>query len=63
MQRHCENAELIANYLDKHPKIEKVYWPGFNSHPNHNVSKQQMKGFGAMILSHQKATVMNLQLK
>lgn len=49
MQRHCENAELIANYLDKHPKIEKVYWPGFNSHPNHNVSKQQMKGFGAMI--------------
>jgi len=49
MQRHCENAELIANYLDKHPKIEKVYWPGLNSHPNHNVSKQQMKGFGAMI--------------
>lgn len=49
MQRHCENAEQIANYLDKHPKIEKVYWPGFNFHPNHDVSKQQMNGFGAMI--------------
>ena len=49
MQRHCENAAQIALYLKQHPKIEKVYWPGFNSHPNHNVSKQQMKGFGAMI--------------
>jgi len=49
MQRHCENAEQIANYLDKHPKIEKVYWPGFNFHPNHDVLKQQMNGFGAMI--------------
>ncbi|MFC4220843.1 cystathionine gamma-synthase [Flagellimonas marina] len=49
MQRHCENGEAIANYLDKHPKIEKVYWPGFESHPNHDIAKSQMGGFGGMI--------------
>ncbi|WP_222982149.1 cystathionine gamma-synthase [Flagellimonas meishanensis] len=49
MQRHCENGEAIANYLAKHPKIEKVYWPGFKSHPNHEVARKQMKGFGGMI--------------
>lgn len=49
MQRHCENGEAIAKYLDKHPKIEKVYWPGFESHPNHSVAKSQMSGFGGMI--------------
>lgn len=49
MQRHCENGEAIANYLKQHPKIEKVYWPGFESHPNHNVAKNQMSGFGGMI--------------
>lgn len=49
MQRHCENGEAIANYLAAHPKIEKVYWPGFETHPNHKVAKAQMKGFGGMI--------------
>ncbi|MEL4306801.1 cystathionine gamma-synthase [Joostella sp. CR20] len=49
MQRHCENGEAIAHFLAKHPKIEKVYWPGFASHPNHEVAKSQMKGFGGMI--------------
>jgi cystathionine beta-lyase len=49
MQRHCENGEAIAKYLDKHPKIEKVYWPGFESHPNYSVAKSQMSGFGGMI--------------
>ncbi|WP_343488212.1 cystathionine gamma-synthase [Allomuricauda sp. d1] len=49
MQRHCENGEAIANYLKKHPKIEKVYWPGFEDHPNHDIAKSQMKGFGGMI--------------
>lgn len=49
MQRHCENGERIAQYLAHHPKIEIVYWPGFESHPNHNVAKSQMKGFGGMI--------------
>ncbi|MFD2099964.1 cystathionine gamma-synthase [Flagellimonas iocasae] len=49
MQRHCENGEAVANYLAKHPKIEKVYWPGFESHPNHDIAKSQMSGFGGMI--------------
>ncbi|MDC6385229.1 cystathionine gamma-synthase [Flagellimonas taeanensis] len=49
MQRHCENGEAIAKYLMAHPKIEKVYWPGFETHPNHKVAKAQMKGFGGMI--------------
>lgn len=49
MQRHCENGEKIAHFLATHPKIEKVYWPGFTSHPNHEVAKEQMRGFGGMI--------------
>ena len=49
MQRHCENAAAIAHYLKKHPKIEKVYWPGFEEHPNHEVAKKQMKDFGGML--------------
>jgi len=42
MQRHCENAAQIAAYLKNHPKIENVYWPGFEDHPNHEVAKSQM---------------------
>jgi cystathionine beta-lyase/cystathionine gamma-synthase len=49
MQRHCENGEKIAKFLANHPKIDKVYWPGFESHPNHEVAKKQMRGFGGMI--------------
>jgi len=49
MQRHCENGEAIAKYLKNHPKIEKVYWPGFEDHPNHNIAKEQMDGYGGMI--------------
>lgn len=49
MQRHCENGRAIAEYLAKHPKIEKVYWPGFENHPNHAIAKRQMKDFGGMI--------------
>ena len=49
MQRHCENGEKIAHYLTTHPKIDKVYWPGFETHPNHDVAKKQMRGFGGMI--------------
>lgn len=49
MQRHCENGKAIAEYLVKHPKIEKVYWPGFKNHPNHKIAKEQMKDFGGMI--------------
>jgi cystathionine beta-lyase len=49
MQRHCENGKKIAEYLVSHSKIEKVYWPGFESHPNHEVAKSQMNDFGGMI--------------
>lgn len=49
MERHCFNGERIAQYLKQHPRIEKVYWPGFSDHPNHEVAKQQMRGFGGMI--------------
>lgn len=49
MQRHCENGEKVAKYLANHPKVNKVYWPGFESHPNHEIAKSQMKGFGGMI--------------
>jgi cystathionine beta-lyase/cystathionine gamma-synthase len=49
VQRHCENGEKVARFLATHPKIDKVYWPGFESHPNHEVAKKQMRGFGGMI--------------
>ncbi len=49
MQRHCENGEKIAHYLKTNPKVDKVYWPGFETHPNHHVAKKQMRGFGGMI--------------
>lgn len=49
MQRHCENGEKIARFLKSHSKIDKVYWPGFEDHPNHDIAKKQMKGFGGMI--------------
>jgi cystathionine beta-lyase/cystathionine gamma-synthase len=49
MQRHCENGKAIAIYLANHPKIEKVYWPGFEDHPNHDIAKSQMNDFGGMI--------------
>lgn len=49
MQRHCENGAKIAHWLKNHPKVSDVYWPGFESHPNHAVAKKQMKDFGGMI--------------
>ncbi|MES2732557.1 MAG: cystathionine gamma-synthase [Bacteroidota bacterium] len=49
MQRHCENAQAIAEYLASHPKVGKVYYPGFESHPNHAIAKSQMRGFGGMV--------------
>ena len=49
MQRHCENARVIANYLKKHDNVDNVYWPGFENHPNHNIAKSQMNDFGGMI--------------
>jgi cystathionine gamma-lyase len=49
MQRHCENGVVVANFLRNHPKVDKVYWPGFTDHPNHDIAKQQMRGFGGMM--------------
>jgi len=49
MERHCENGEAIARYLRNHPKVGKVLWVGFEDHPNHDVAKKQMRGYGGMI--------------
>ncbi len=49
MDRHCENGKQIAAYLKTHPRIDKIYWPGFTDHPNHDIAKKQMKDFGGMI--------------
>ncbi len=49
MERSCKNAKRIAKYLNKHPKVGKVYYPGFKSHPNHEIAKKQMNDFGGMI--------------
>jgi cystathionine beta-lyase/cystathionine gamma-synthase len=49
MQRHCENGEKIAHFLRQHPKVGKVYWCGFEDHPNHDIAKKQMRGFGGMM--------------
>jgi cystathionine gamma-lyase len=49
MERHCANGEKMAHFLRNHPAVEKVYWPGFTDHPNHEIAKTQMRGFGGMI--------------
>ena len=49
MKAHCENGERIAHFLKNHPKVDKIYWPGFEDHPNHDIAKKQMRGFGGMI--------------
>ncbi len=49
MQRHCENGEKIAHWLRNNPKVGKVYWPGFEDHPNHAIAKKQMRGYGGML--------------
>ena len=49
VQRHCENGEKVAHFLHNNPQVDQVYWPGFETHPNHEVAKEQMNGFGGMI--------------
>lgn len=49
MQRHCENGKVIAHFLRNHLKVDNVYWPGFENHPNHDIAKKQMNDFGGMI--------------
>jgi cystathionine gamma-lyase/cystathionine beta-lyase len=49
MERHCSNGRKVAEFLKNHPKVNKIYWPGFPDHPNHEIAKKQMKDFGGMI--------------
>ncbi len=49
MRQHAENAYLIARFLSEHPRVEKVYYPGLPSHPDHELAKRQMSGFGGMV--------------
>ena len=49
MRQHCENAQAIAEHLDGHPLVRKVYYPGLPDHPDHALAKQQMRGFGGMV--------------
>ncbi len=49
MDRHCENGEKVAKYLRSHPAVDKVYYAGFEDHPNHEVAKRQMSGFTGMV--------------
>ncbi|MEN5194766.1 cystathionine gamma-synthase [Sphingobacterium sp. PCS056] len=49
MEAHCANGRQVAEYLKSHPKIEKIYWPGFEDHPGHDIAKKQMRDFGGMI--------------
>ncbi|MEK7225605.1 MAG: cystathionine gamma-synthase [Bacteroidota bacterium] len=49
MKAHCENGKIIAHWLRNHPKVSKVYWPGFEDHPGYAVAKNQMKDFGGML--------------
>jgi cystathionine gamma-lyase len=58
MQRHCENGKAVAEFLAAHPKVEKVYWPGFPSHNNHQIAKKQMRDFGGMLSFTLKGDIM-----
>lgn len=49
MQRHCENGAQVARFLEDHPKVDKVYWPGLPDHPNHETARRQMRDFGGML--------------
>ncbi|WP_058301077.1 cystathionine gamma-synthase [Gorillibacterium timonense] len=49
MDAHCRNARAIAEFLEQHPKVDKVYYPGLPSHPNHHIAKEQMTNFGGMV--------------
>ncbi len=49
VEKHNENAQIVAEYLEAHPAVNKVYYPGLQSHPNHDIAKKQMSGFGGML--------------
>lgn len=56
MQRHCENGRMIAEFLRNHPKVGKVYWCGFEDHPNYDIARKQMRDFGGMMSFELKDT-------
>lgn len=49
MERHCRNGLAIARYLERHPKVKRIHYPGLSSHPQHELAKKQMRGFGGML--------------
>jgi cystathionine beta-lyase len=49
MERHCSNGKKVAEYLKNHPKVGKVFWPGFSDHPNHDIARKQMSDYGGML--------------
>jgi cystathionine beta-lyase/cystathionine gamma-synthase len=49
MRQHCENARVVAEFLEAHPRVERVLWPGLESHPGHEIARRQMRGFGGMV--------------
>ncbi|MEO6638913.1 MAG: cystathionine gamma-synthase [Ginsengibacter sp.] len=63
MQRHCENGEKIARWLKNNPKVDKVFWCGFEEHPNHAIAKKQMRGFGGMMSFTLKDDSMDAAMK
>jgi cystathionine beta-lyase/cystathionine gamma-synthase len=63
MQSHCENGKKIAQFLRNHAAVQKVYWPGFEDHPNHKVAAAQMRDFGGMISFELKDQRMEAALK
>lgn len=58
MKAHCENGRKIAHFLASHPKVDKVYWPGFETHPNHEIARKQMRDFGGMMSFTLKGNVL-----
>ena len=63
MLRHCENGKVIAHFLKKNNRVEDVYWPGLNTHPNHEVAKKQMDNFGGMVSFNLKGNNLKDALK
>ena len=59
MERHCKNGKVIAHFLKDHPKVGQVYWPGLESHPNHDIAKTQMDGFGGMVSFYIRGNKLN----
>lgn len=57
MERHNENGQTVAEYLEGHPKVQRVYYPGLSSHPHHEVAKEQMKGFGGVVTFELKGDI------